>query len=225
MKKLIVGLGLLFTGTMFSQSNEFGVISASIGANYGFGIASLNIGDDVSFSSVGETVSFNACYPIELNVGILKPLGLGVQYSPTTFLFATGDGALKLKVKSIAANINLYPVNKDRFNMELSLSPGKLLFNEVNLNRLEPGLKAEFKGSIFKTRLKFNFYFSDDIGMYGQVGYDSYKAKLIDYSLEENDEELEMELDELIDEGLFLGLGGLNIGMGFNVKFAAFSRD
>jgi len=226
MKKISILLLTALSLHGFAQSNSFGTISGGIGMDFGFGIPSLQAGG-ATYNVVGSEIGFislNASYPFDLNFGLAEPVSIGVQYAPTNFRFTDGGGSIVVKSTSIGLNINLYLVNTDKFNMEFSLTPKTLLFKEFSLDAYQDGLRVDLKGGGMAGRLKFNILFSDNIGIYFDLGYDRYKVQLDKYSLVNDYQNLEDDLDELIQDDISLRLGGIHMGMGIALKFEAFGE-
>lgn len=206
---------------MFSQaqSNRFGVISGNIGANIGINAIALEK-TGVSAYALEEGVGMFTHFPIELNFGLLKPISLGVNFSPSRWVLVGEDeGIVSGKFTSYGVNINLYPINTNRFNMQLSLTPSLLSFEEFSLAYNSSNqLNIDFTGTAFKARLLFNIYFSDHAGMYFDLGYSSYKIGIDNYSLKISDPELEAEIKTMADQGFNLRLPGLQAGIGVVFK-------
>ena len=95
MKNIIIHITIgLFSISFFSQSNDKGVLSGSVGVSFGAAYPTLDISGTSSISGevpTGEFVSFNTFYPIEVNYGLVKPISVGLNITPTSFNYVVGD--------------------------------------------------------------------------------------------------------------------------------------
>ncbi|TAL56953.1 MAG: hypothetical protein EPN85_14700, partial [Bacteroidetes bacterium] len=117
-QSLYLAENVIFTQSK-SQSNDFGIISGNVGANFGINAIALEK-TGVTAYAVADVAAIMTHFPIELNFGLFKPLSIGANFSPSRW-HLIDEGIISGKFASWGLNINLYPINKNRFNMQLSL--------------------------------------------------------------------------------------------------------
>jgi len=202
-----------------SQSNDFGIISGNIGANIGINAIALEKTGVTAYPIIDEDVTaIMTNFPIELNFGLFKPISIGANFSPSRWSLIEGD-IVSGQFSSWGLNVNLYPINKNRFNMQLSLTPSLLTFKTFSLEYDQNNkINIDLKGTAFKTRLLFNIYFSDNAGMYLNIGYSLYRIGINKYNLLLQDPDLETEINDLVNQGFNLILPGVQAGIGVVFK-------
>ncbi|MBN8703552.1 MAG: hypothetical protein J0M08_10835 [Bacteroidetes bacterium] len=221
MKKHILFWVLALTfSAINAQSNKLGTVSGNIGANAGINAAQLGKAG-ISSYTLSDASIFTSNFPIELNLGIAKPLSIGANYTPSNWSIIGESGNVSGKFAALGANINLYIINRNRFNMQLSLTPSYLLFKPIDFsfNQNSNTIKANLSGVDYKARLLFNIYFTNHFGMYFNIGYNTYKISISDYNLLLQDPNLEQELKDLISENFKSSLPGFQGGAGIVFKF------
>ena len=73
-----------------AQSNSLGKVSGSVGFSFGASYPTIELSQNSPIAGEtipGEVISINTFYPMEINLGIAKPISLGVAYTPTHFNF------------------------------------------------------------------------------------------------------------------------------------------
>ena len=203
-----------------SQSNSFGTISGNVGANIGINAIALEK-TGVTAYALEEGAALMTHFPIEVNFGLLKPISVGLNVAPSRWSLID-EGIISGKFTSWGININLYPINRNRFNMQLSLTPSLLTFKPFSLDYDQNNkVYVDLKGTAFKARLLFNIYFSDNAGMYFDLGFSSYKIGINSYSLLLDDPDLEADIKNLVNQGFNLRLPGVQAGIGVVFKLKA----
>lgn len=206
-----------------AQSNKPGVISGNVGADAAIHLVGLGKAGITAYPILA-TGGFITAFPLELNIGIFKPISVGVNYSPSRLII----GGVVGRFSTMGFNFNIYPINKNRFNMALSLTPSIIKFEPVSFYfDQDNNINLNFKGTGFRTRLLFNIYFSDNAGMYIGLGYSSYKIGIKDYKLLLSDQELEEQLNDLLSQDFKLNAIGLSgsIGVVFKLEFSKKDKD
>lgn len=216
----IVLLSFIIATQIVAQSNGLGVISGGIGANIGAHAISLEKAG-ISITPYGEleTGIISTNYPMELNIGIAKPLSVGFNYTPSRlYLAEDGDGFSAIKTKSFGVNFNVYMINRNRFNMQFSLTPGILKFDPFELRYDLNYVKLDLEGKSLAARLMFNIYLSKNAGLYLNLGYSSYQINVKQFVLHLEDPQFEAELNTILANDLSFRLPGLQAGLGVVFK-------
>lgn len=222
MKKELLLLFLFICSTFIkAQSNKFGIINGNVSVDFAMHYTSL---EKSGITAYPLTVAGPAVrsFPVEVNFGLVKPLSAGLNYSYCRWV--TGRG-ISGKFSQVGININLYIANAKRFNMQLALTPSIVKFKPVDFVYDQNNyLSLQLKGTSFKTRLLFNFYFSDYAGMNFGIGYSSYQIGIKNYAVKVSDPELEKELNNIASQNFKLTISGVSVCIGVIIKVDLFPK-
>ncbi len=203
-----------------AQTNSIGTITGGAGVYIGTGVPTISLFPNSAIS--GEIpvgiATINTYKPFELNIGIAKPISLGLQYTPTSFNVVAGPSLVRAKSKTLGVNINLYLINANRFSMEASLTPNKIWFNPLDLGFIGESLKVKVGGTGFKSRLKLNFLLAKNAGFYISLGYDIHRIRLKEFSVSNEDSEIEEDLNYILNNNIALNIRGISAGVGLVFK-------
>lgn len=218
--KSIIVCCLVISSFAQNKSNDFGVLSANLGARGGLGVATLGIsGGNYSLVTASEAAIFTSNFPIDVNFGLLKPISVGLNFTPTNYSVIGEGGVLTAKNNSLGLNINFYIVNTPRFNMQLALTPYTVLTNNIELNYHPYSFNAKIKGSGFMGRLLFNIFFSENIGMYFGLGYHRSSYQLKSFNMQIANDDLEFELNEIFKNDISLRVPSFGLSIGIATRF------
>ena len=221
MKKSVLISTLLLTliyNKVNSQNNNTGVISGGAGVNIGATVPFLEVaGISGTYLGAFALTSVTTSFPIEANIGIAKPLSVGINYTPTNFTFPQA-GVLTAKSKSLGVNFNLYPINAKRFTMQLAITPSKLWFNKFDISYKEHYFKAQLGGTSLNTRLIFNIFLSKNAGLYFNLGYQVHKMTLQNFESSFTSDDFEEDLTNVVKNNVGVNMNGVHAGIGVCFK-------
>lgn len=231
MKKLLLIVGVVASTLTFGQSNDAGVIQAGLGWGMILGGATIETtikgpygsnGGDTTYTTTDDGVGANVNYGVRGQYGLSEKFSVGLYirkegaaYVATrTETVNTGYGSYTesfsstMTVSGFGFGIEpkFYIVNNDKFNFNVAPSIGYTTGSATLSNSYvtEPG-KAS--GLAYGVDLGINWFFSDVVGMYADLGYagSSLSGTFDDAALK--------------DVTFDVSNGGFFIGMGLSLKF------
>lgn len=196
-----------------AQCNRPGTVHLSLGVNAGLHATRYRERNVIlGVRQERETVdgAFTYGFPLRVQVGVLKPLSLGLYAELGGYADSTADRSNR--TFTFGFSPRFYPVNTDKFNMRVFLEGGygslridqRFLLSNVGV--------ARYGGGHFALGTGLGFYAAEVFGLYFDLRYIRHWLPL--NSFEVNDRE-----QPLGNYEARLTTGGIQFELGFNVKF------
>lgn len=176
-KSILLITALASNAVLVAQSNQGGVVQ--LGLSLTGGAYSTEYEQTFFGLTVKETdgaASFSV--PLEVNVGIMEPLSIGIYLQPGFYLDSSAERSNSFFIAGLTPRF--YAVNKDRFNywlgLEFGLSSLIIKENEGETNEIQ----YTFAGGHFRLATGINAYLTDRFGLQAGLKYAAYSMPLRD---------------------------------------------
>lgn len=205
---LIISLSVLSLNS-FSQAFEKGNINIDLGLGigaYGTKVTYKDTKNNFEVSKNDGAASF--IVPLSFEYGISNKIGIGLQIGASNYFIDNKDSTNNTEsVKSVdfALKFNFHLLNANRNDLFISLGLGG---SSVNWNFINTSETYSGSGSYFTLSLVDRIFFTDNIGMFFNLGYAGY-----------NYNNMKTSSGNPILDNLTWSVKGVNLGTGLAVKF------
>lgn len=224
MKKLLLIVGVVASTLTFGQSNDAGVIQAGLGWGMVLGGATIETttkgpygynGGDTTMTQTDDGVGANVNYGVRGQYGLSEKFSIGLYirkegaaYVATSTSTSGFSSSSTMAVSGFGFGVEpkFYIVNNDNFNLNVAPSIGYSTGTATMSNSFFT-FPGKASGLAYGIDLGINWFFSDAVGLYVDLGYAGSKLSgTFDDAL-------------LKDVTFDVSNGGFFIGMGLSVKF------
>ena len=206
-------LALPFATTALAQSNEGGTFHIGVGWSLGFHTTKFEqqytvLGVVVKDSDTGAALTRS--FPIDLQIGVAKPLSIGIYVEPGSYLDSSATRKNRFIIAGIAPRI--YILNKDRFNWMAGPEVGVSALQIEDVEYFGKTYTDSYLGIHVRIATGVAFYFGDHFGIQTQVKYAI-------HSMPWRDRDPESTALDNADFEASLNTSGIQIQIGATVKF------
>ncbi len=173
MKKIIIAaLAAVPCVGAHAQVNKAGTFQ--IGLAGSLGIFATHFENDYSFLGFHQTNSKNdgaatVSYPLDLQVGIAKPISMGLYLEPGSYLDSSGTRTNSFLIAGLSPRF--YAVNKDRFAWLFNLDVGLSALRISDVVSGGQRYTDSYMGGHFRIGTQIQFYFGDHFGLHFGTKY------------------------------------------------------
>lgn len=227
---------LLLNTNVNAQAFEKGTINVDLGIGLGiYGTSQTStyelkadvFGTPISEKSTRDTTdgAASTVVPFSFEYGVGEKLGIGLDITYSNYIINDSDRVFLRSVKAFDFGPKFYyhPLSSDKYDLVLGLGLG---FTSItwNYETVFNSTPESSKGSGFYLNLdiKNKFFFSDNVGIYVNVGYKGnfYSAISRDHTADEAAlESLSFVSNVSIKDEFTWIMHGANIGIGLALKF------
>lgn len=193
-------------GTARSQSNALGIVQLGLAADLGV-YATRYEEEAFGMENSNEDGAASWSVPIEVHLGLIQPLSLGLYLQPGAYLDSSATRTNSFFIGGLTPR--LYIVNKDRFNWWGGLEAGLATLVIKDVNDQGDEYQYTFAGGHFRLASGINWYFGSLVGLQFNTKFASYNLPLRDVEpgLDHYDSRLKVKGMEF-GLGLVFKLGG-----------------
>lgn len=206
-------LALPLANTALSQSNEGGTFHIGVGWSLGFHSTKYEQRYTVFGGTVvndDEGAALTRSFPIDLQIGVAKPLSIGIYVEPGSYLDSSATRKNRFIIAGIAPRI--YIINKDRFNWMAGPEIGVSGLQIEDVEYYSEKYTDSYLGIHVRLATGVSFYFGEYFGIQTQVKYAI-------HSMPWRDRDPESTALDNADFEASLTTSGIQVQLGATVKF------
>lgn len=177
---LVLAIISLFISTTAFSQNAFEKGNILFDVGIGFGVYKTEVKSEIGgVSSTKKDGGVAVLIPIKAQYGISDKFSIGLMFQPANYFVdsseTTNEEATGGSFRLLA---NYYLVNKEKFVLYSELGFGTANFKQSDDPKDGDKFSADWSGSTFNLGIGIRYYFTEHVGFFSNVAYNSYSFDL-----------------------------------------------